>query len=141
MIPVSFLISIILPIAVYLFVQIILLMTINRFFLGNKLKFREIINIAIISGLLVTLTWIIISLVLLYILGVFGMFIGISGCALLGPVIAMFFTFLIFKNSIALYVKNISIKTARNLCIFMMLFNIFLIFFFLVLVKNITVRF
>ena len=49
--------------------------------------------------------------------------------ATIGPIIAVFFAFLTFKKSISPYVKNIPIKTAKNLCIFMMLFNIFLIFF------------
>lgn len=133
-----FLISIILLIAVYLFIQIMLLITVNRFFLGNKLKYQEIINIAIISGLLVTLIWIIISFIFVFLLAILCMFMRISSdYAIIGPAIAIFFTFITFKKSINPYVKNIPTKTARNLCIFMMLFNISLTFFFLlVLIEN-----
>ena len=135
---ISFIISIILPIVVYLFIQIVLLVVINRFFLGSRLKSQEIINIAIISGLVVTLVWIITSLVLAYLLYVLEMFIGMSGYATIGPVIAIFFAFLVFKKSIDPYVKNIPTKTARNLCVFTMLFNISLMFFFLSVDKKLS---
>ncbi len=138
---ISFIFSIILPIAVYLFIQITLLIIVNRFLLRNKLKFKEIINIAITSGLVIPLVWIIISVIFIYIIGSIGMLVGMSSYALLGPVVATFFTFLFFKKNIIPYTKNISIKAVKNLCIFMMLFNIFLIFFFLALARNVAIHF
>ncbi|MCK5475137.1 MAG: hypothetical protein KAI71_00960 [Candidatus Pacebacteria bacterium] len=124
---IPFLVSIILPIVVYLFIQFILLIIVNKSILKNKLKFQEIINIAIISGLLVTLVWIITLFVSVYFLNFLGMFIGTSGYLILSLIVASLFTFITFLKSIYPFVKNISIKAIRNLCIFMMLFNALLI--------------
>ena len=134
---ISFLASVALPLLVYFFIQSVLLIIVNKVFLRNKLKFQEIINIAVISSLLVSLTLIPLALAATSLLAYFLFYffiLGIGTPVTVGLILVLIFIiFHALKKSISPYVKNISFKAARNLCIFIMLFNIILVFSFVIL--------